>query len=291
MSKILKRIIIGSCICIVVGFILFIGAAAAGGLSDAKEIMDNGGITIGFSSEDMKGYNTATEENISLADMDRPELEMDLGAGNFEIIESDVKDIVVKSSKNIEISKDGDTIRIRTPKQFQLMKFSIMNSGNKVTIEIPEAMEFEAVKMKIGAGEMLCENIAAEKLRMEIGAGSISVDRFTSKKAVISVGAGEIIVAEGIAEDMDIDVGMGSLNLNGKVEDNLDADCGMGSVQLFLEGSQEEHDYDIDCGMGSVIVGDVNISGVSAEREIKNGSSSEFDIDCGMGSLEIHFDE
>lgn len=291
MKRRTKGIIIGACICIGIGFVLFSAASAAGGFSEAKEFIQNGGITIDYSSDDLLEYNTVTEQTISLEDMDKPRLEVELAAGDFEIIESDVKDIVIKSSKKIDISTDGNYIRLQTPKKFRFMKFKISNDDNDVTIQIPKGMKFEDVKMMIGAGEMSCESIFAEKLKMEIGAGTIGVNRLECEKAEISVGAGEIIVDEGDAKDMDLEVGMGSFSLHGNVEDKLDAECGMGTVQLWLEGSQEEHDYDIDCGMGNVTVGDISIGGVASEREINNGASSQFDLECGMGSIEIYFEK
>lgn len=291
MGKVVKGFIIGACICIVVGLILFIGGAVSGGLAGARAIMENGGITIGISSDDFKEYNTATEHTISLAGMDTPDLELELGAGEFEIIESDVTDIVVKASKKIEVSTDNDTIKIHTPEYFNFIKIGVMDTGNKVTIEMPKGMKFEDVKMEIGAGELNCPGIFAETLRMDIGAGAIYVDEYTCEEAVASVGAGEIIVGKGTAEDMDIDVGMGNLVFHGEVLDKLDVDCGMGNVQMWLKGSEKDHNYEIDCGMGNVTVGSTSYGGVAADQDIDNGASSEFDLDCGMGNLEIHFGE
>jgi len=291
MNKIVKRLIVGSCICIAVGFVLFIGGAAFGGIAGAREIMENGGITIGFSSDDFAEYNTAMEHTISLEGMDTPDLELKLGAGEFEIIETDREDILVKATKKVDVSADSDTIRIQTPKTFHFIKIGIMETGNHVIIEIPEGMKFEDVKMEIGAGELDCPTIVADSLRMDIGAGSIYVDEYVCKEAVASVGAGEIIIGKGHSEDMDIDVGMGSLTFHGAVGDSLDVDCGMGNVQMWLEGSEKEHNYEIDCGMGNVMVGSTSYGGVAADQDIDNGTSSEFDLDCGMGNLEIHFEE
>lgn len=291
MNKIVKRLIVGSCICIAVGFVLFIGAAAFGGLSSAREIMENGGITIGISSDNFAEYNIAMEHTISLDGMDIPDLELKLGAGEFEIIETDREDILVKATKKVDVSTDSDTIRIHTPKTFHFIKIGIMEKGNHVIIEIPEGMKFEDVKMEIGAGELDCPTIVADSLRMDIGAGSIYVDEYGCKEAVASVGAGEIIIGKGRSEDMDIDVGMGSLTFRGAVGDSLDVDCGMGNVQMWLEGSEKDHNYEIDCGMGNVVVGSTSYGGVAADQDIDNGASSEFDLDCGMGNLEIRFEE
>ena len=290
MGKVIKGFIIGACVCIVVGIVFFVGAACAGGISGAKSIMENGGITIGISSDDFEEYNTATEHTVSLADMDTPSLELELGAGEFEIIESDVTDIVVKSSKKINVKKDGDTIKIHTPERLAFVSIGFTEPHNNVTIEIPKGMKFDDVTLNIGAGELDCPSIAADSLRMELGAGTITVEEYTCDEAVISVGAGEIIVGSGTPNDMDIDVGMGSFLFHGAAKGNLDVDCGMGNVQMWLKGSEDDFNYEIDCGMGNVTVGNTSYGGVATDQDFDNGADSDCDLDCGMGNIEIHFE-
>lgn len=291
MGKVTKGFIIGASICIIVGTIFFVGAAVSGGISGARSIMENGGITIGISSDDFEEWNTATEHTVSLDGIDVPNLDLELGAGEFEIVESDTTDIVVKSSKKIDVSVDGDTIKVHTPDHFAFVRVGFMETGTKVRIEVPKGMKFDEVTMEIGAGELDCPTVVCDSLHLEIGAGAIRVEEFVCDEAVVSVGAGEIIVEKGAAADMDIDVGMGNLVFHGEVEDNLDVDCGMGNVQMWLKGSEKDHNYQVDCGMGNVTVGNTSYGGVAADQDIDNGASSDFDLDCGMGNLEIHFEE
>ena len=289
MGKIGKGFIIGACVCVLIGVVLFVGAACAGGISDAKSIMENGGITIGISSDDYADWDQASEHTISVEDMDEPNLELKLGAGDFEIIESNATDIVVKSSKKIDVKKDGDTIKIHTPERFYFINVGIGNSNHDVTIEIPKGMKFEDVKMNIGAGELRCENITADYLKMEIGAGTIAVENYTSRESVISVGAGEVLVEKGTSEDMDIDVGMGSFIFHGMANGDLDVDCGMGEVQMWMDNAEKDFDYQVDCGMGNVTVGKHSYGGVGTEQNIDNNAKYECDLDCGMGNIEMHF--
>lgn len=291
MEKLIKGFIIGASVCILVGIVFFVGAACAGGISGAKSIMENGGITIGISSDDYVDWDKASEHTISLEDMDEPSLDLELGAGDFEIIESNVTDIVVKSSKKIDVKKDGDTIKIHTPERFYFLKIGIGNDHNNVTIEIPKGMKFEDVDMQIGAGELRCENITADYLKMELGAGTIDVENCVSKKTVISVGAGEIIVDKGISEDMDVDVGMGSFSFHGIVNGDVDVDCGMGNVQMWMNNSEKDYNYQVDCGMGNITVGKQSYGGVSTDQDIDNDADYECDLDCGMGNIEIHFEK
>ena len=122
MNKTIKRMVVGACICIGIGIVILGVASVTGGISEAKELIQNGGITVGFSSDDLLEYNTETRHNILLDDMRTVNMDIELAAGDFKIIESDVTDIVVESNKKIESFKEGDTIYIHTPKKFYFMK-------------------------------------------------------------------------------------------------------------------------------------------------------------------------
>ena len=291
MGRLIKGFIIGACTCIMVGIVFFVGAACMGGIGNAKSIFENGGITIGIHSNDSADWDKASEHTISLENMDEPSLDLKLGAGDFEIIESNVSDIVVKATKKMNVKKDGNTIKIYTPERFKIKFVSFgMDDVNNVIIEIPKGMKFDDVDMQIGAGELRCENITANKLKMELGAGMITTENYTSDKAVMSVGAGEIIVKKGASKDMDIDVGMGNFTFHGTANGDLDVDCGMGNVQMWLTGEEEDYNYEVDCGMGNVTVGDKSYAGVAADQDYDNNAEYKCDLDCGMGNIEIYFE-
>lgn len=297
MGKVVKGFIIGACVCIVIGIVFFVGAAVSGGISGARSILENEGFigislnggVLGISSDDYAEWNTASEHTISLADKDEPSLELELGAGEFEIIESDSKDIVVKSDRQIKVASNGEDISIKTSGH-GFLSFMGDNAYN-VTIEVPRGTVFDDIDLEIGAGRLTCPNLVSNSLTMEIGAGTIVVENYSCDEANISVGAGEVIVANGQADEMDIEVGMGNFVFNGMVHGNLDADCGMGNVQILLDGSEEDYNYKIDCGMGNVTVGKTSYGGIGAGHQIDNNAAYDFDLDCGMGNLEIRFAE
>lgn len=290
MGKIAKGLIIGACVSITLGIVLVVGGVIGGGISGAKAILQGDtmlGIITSVHSED---FNTSTEHTIPISDGDEPGLTLDLGAGEFEIVESDGTDIVIKSKRKMNVSADGEDIVIETPNEDVFLNF-IGNNPHEVTIEVPRGTEFDDIVMEVGAGELTCPGLLCESLIMEIGAGRISVEDFTCKEAVISVGAGEIIVENGTAGEMNVEVGMGNFVFEGSVQGDLDADCGMGNVQMKVTGNEKDYNYQIDCDMGNVTVGSHSYSGIGAEQDIDNGASSDFDLDCGMGNLEIRFTE
>ena len=269
MGKITKRLLIAAIICIAVGCVISIGAACGGGISEVREMMKNGGIHIGISGDDFADWNTNTEHRFSLEDISVPNLELKLGAGEFEIKESETTDILIKSGMPIKAQVDGDTIKIHTKDSVQFISWG---SSGVISIEVPKGTHFGDVDMKIGAGKIECENVSAQKLSLEVGAG-------------------EIIMSESDTKEMAVNVGMGSFIFHGNVNGDIEMDCGMGNAQLWLDGTEEDYNYEIDCDMGNITVGNHSYGGVSAKQYIDNNAAYDIEMDCGMGNVELYFND
>lgn len=289
MKKGMKGFLIGAGICILIGVIMVVISLCAGGFSQTKEIMDNGGITVSFSPF-KSDRTTGTERTVSLDGSSTPSLALDLEAGSFELVEGDCEDIEIISQKGVDVEKNGDLITISNANHHVF--FHIGNSGrsNDVTIRIPKGVTFETVEAEIGAGELTCERLDCSNLDVELGAGQVTIKKADCGECTMVVGAGQIVVEEGNMDDLDVEVGMGSFTIHGNVKQDLDADCGMGTIQMWLGGSQKDHNYEIECGMGEINVGDQFFGGMSTSQSIHNEASSDFDLECGMGSIEIFFE-
>ena len=235
--------------------------------------------------EDYTEGEAGIEHIVSLENMAIPNLDLKLDAGYFEIIESNVSDIVVKSTEEINVNKDGNTIKIHTP-----LKIITTKMDTRATIEIPQGMKFQDVFMNVGAGELRCQSIAADNLKIKVGAGKIIAENFDSEKSVISVGAGEITVNAGVSADMDIDVGMGSFTFHGTANGDLVANCGVGNVQMWLDGDQRDYNYHVKCAMGNITVGNNSYGGMATDQHIDNNAAYQCKLDCGMGRIAVHFE-
>jgi len=297
MSKVIKGFLITACVCILVGIIMLIGVVASGGanvvaeaLQDGVYISENGfhvgGSVIFEDTADMK-FDEGKEMEFAAGEIKN--LDIELAAGTFEIVEGDDDKIIIRSAKKIRAAQSGSTLKIDTGKRVKVHFFGISDEGNHVEITLPKDKEFHTIDLEIGAGTMNVDTLVGEDLELEIGAGEIIVDELACEKAKISVGAGKAVIDSGSAEELDLDVGMGEIWYAGSLAGDLDADCGMGNMDVRLDAKEEDYNYKIDVGMGNITVGNASYGGMAQSKEIDNDADGEMDLDCGMGNIKVHF--
>ena len=299
MNKVLKGFLIAACVCILLGIAVLVGVMASGGSAVVRDVMQNGGVywdnngfhvgpdvIIDYNDEDWAESITNGKEHTVPVD-GIEEVDIELKAGVFKIVEGDTDEIIVRSSNEVAVFADNDSISIET--EDKNIIFGVGNDGQNVEITLPKGHEFHTMEIEVAAGELDVDSLSAEEITLEAGAGIIEVDNLLCEKAVISVGAGEAIVKNGVAKDVGLDVGMGDFQFDGSIIGDLDADCGMGNMDITLAGTENDYDYQIDCGMGDVSIGNTSFGGMASSKEIDNDADAEFDLDCGMGSINIKF--
>lgn len=297
MSKVIKGFLITACVCILVGIIMLIGVAASGGADVVAGALKEGvyfsenGFHVGGSVifEDTANMEFDEGKEMEFAAGEIKNLDIELGAGTFEIVEGDEDKIIIRSAKKIRAAQSGSTLKIDTGKRVKVHFFGVTDEGNHVEITLPKDKEFHTIDLEIGAGTMNADALIGEELEVEIGAGEIIVDELACEKAKISVGAGKAVVDSGAAEELDLDVGMGELWYAGSLTGDLDADCGMGNMDIRLDAKEEDYDYQIDVGMGNITVGNSSYGGMAQSKDIDNDAEADMDLDCGMGNIKVHF--
>jgi len=299
MGKGMKAFLIAACVCILLGILLLAGVLIMGGKDIVKQAV-SGGIYFsedGFHIGDMdvseyidtgKLEFDSTKEKEFLADSFE-NLDFDLTAGSFEIVEGDSDKIIVRSAKKIDMAQSGKTLTVVTDKGVKVHSFGIANKGHHVEITLPKDKKFHNIELEVGAGQLEADSLVAEDIKMHIGAGSIIVDTLTCEEGEIVVGAGEAIINEGVCGKLDLEVGLGDLQYDGSLSGDLDAECGMGNMDISLDGKEEDFNYQIEVGMGSITVENNSYGGMAQSKEIDNGADAKMDLDCGMGSINIEF--
>lgn len=195
-------------------------------------------------------------------------LELEFGAGELELEETDGDEILVERlwdpTHAVKTKLDDGTLKIST-------KSSIRNKL-KLRIQIPKDHSFDEIRLKLGASAVTAQSLRTDELEVELGAGTFD-------------GTGEII-----ADESKWQVGMGELTLNRLDCQELEMDCGMGSLSVAMAHPQKYYDCNISCHAGAVTVGNSEfytgnhrIEGEEAEAEIT--------ITCGMGAADITFAE
>ena len=297
MGKGIKVFLITACVCILMGIVLLIGVIACGGKEAVAQVVDGGvyfsdnGLHVGGVSvfEDTAEMEFDSTKEMKFSADSFENLDLELTAGTFEIVEGDSDKIIVRSAKKIDLIQSGKTLIVDTDRGVKVHFFGVSDEGHHVEITLPKGKEFRNIDIEIGAGQLEADLLTAEDVEMMIGAGSIIVDKFVCEKGKVSVGAGEAIIKEGVAGKLDLDVGLGDLQYDGSLGGDLDADCGMGNMDIRLDSREEDYNYQIDVGMGDISVGNSSYGGMAQSKDIDHDADADMDLDCGMGSIKIKF--
>jgi DUF4097 and DUF4098 domain-containing protein YvlB len=299
MGKGMKALLITACVCVFVGLALLVGVMACGGKDVVAQAVQ-GGVYFSQDGFHVGNMNVLKVENTAELEFDTAkemkfsadsfeDLELELTAGTFEIVEGDSDEIIVRSAKKISMIQSGKKLVIDTDKGAKVHFFGVSEEGHHVEITLPKGQEFHTIDLSIGAGELVADTLVAEKLKLELGAGTTTITNCLCETADISVAAGEVTIANGTVENIDLDVAMGELQFAGSVMDELDADCGMGDMRIELPGESSDYNYTVDCGMGDIEVGDSSFGGVASSKKVDNDADIDLDLDCGMGKIEVAF--
>ena len=201
------------------------------------------------STETAEGKTTTYEVEEVCKSMD-----IEFGAGVFEVYYADVENIVVKGTNVDELSVKvkNETLKIGFAGDMDADIDIDTVEDRRLVVIIPTGTQFEAVDMEIGASQAEIREINAEELNITVGAGQANVDQISVSK--------------------------------------LDIEVGLGQVNIALNGVQEDYNYNIECGMGSVTVGTVSYGGFAAEQSVTNeGATKDINVECGMGEVIIQF--
>ncbi len=189
----------------------------------------------------------------------------------------------------VEVDSSGDTFRVRVPRWRDSFPFGGGKNAPEFDLVLPEDVRFDDCLIKIGAGAVTIEDLAADTFRLEGGAGSFRAKGFDADRATIKTGAGLVELDAAAIGTLRVETGAGRIVMNGEITDAADVSTGTGAVEFNLAGSENDYRFDFSRGLGSVRIGGGNWDGVgngtagnpAAERTIK--------LSTGIGSVRIEF--
>lgn len=261
---------------ILVGFVLFIVAVAAGiSPQNAFDLLENrrtGSYTGQNSGKDIAEQIIASEsENIAMLsfDFDAADVRITGSAGNVFTIQADER-VYTAAVKN-------GTLHIATREHwFRQFPFG-SGTGREAAvlhITVPAGYRFDRIDIQSGAGRISMDApVSCITGSISIGAGSCDISELT------------------VTKKLNIDCGMGSIDLNGKISGTTEIQCGMGEINLCTTGQPEDYAYTAEVGMGSIQINDTRISGISGKTVSPYAAKNMFDITCGMGSVTVSISE
>lgn len=279
MKKSTLGVIITAVVMIVVGIGMCIGGVmAAGGFDAAVNELIGSGIDI------ERFYHLDIDEDkskVAYVVNDVSSLELNLGAANVKITESDQTDeISVKTEGNFKVFVKNKILYVKTENDLE---------EHTMILEIPKNVVFEKVDITGNACELEVQYLEAREVDVEADAGAIYFGEVVANNAEFEIGAGEIVIDRGTVQRCDASVGMGNFKYTGSIEKYGDVECGLGNAEFYLDGTETDYNYEIDCSAGSVTIGNEIYGGVATEKMINHQADATIEIDCSMGNVVVTF--
>ncbi|MBQ8592300.1 MAG: DUF4097 family beta strand repeat protein [Lachnospiraceae bacterium] len=300
MGKFVKGCLIASGIMIFVGAICIAASAATGGLWQTEAMIANGelsfdsrdlGVALGDYDEMMNSFKSnVLGDEISAAEIRKLDIDIEGGSLILQTTDSDFFAVEESGSRYGKVRVSGDTLYVE--KEY-LAKSLWKNNGNDVMIlSVPAECQLASVDIDLGAGQIELDDFVIKgEMEIDLGAGEVLGNQVKADRLTVNVGAGEAIFEESSVKDMEVNVGMGNMEYAGEIAGDLKADCSMGSIIFELTDSEQNHNYNMNCAMGSIELEDKSYSGMASGVYLDNDADSEFTVDCAMGSIEIYFKE
>jgi len=293
-------IIIGSLL--VSGLILCTIGSLFGGLTQAKAMaLENNG-TLGFNhfgihmNMDMnnKEGNTGNLYKKSFDIKQLDELDMEVGAGTVEIKLSEDGSCYAtySSEERTKFEIKGNKLSVNIKEKRGIFGDTV-NDEEYVCIYLPSANVAD-VDIKLGAGTLeTMTDLITDELKVNIGAGEAVFDEVESKKADVKIGAGTCSFDKMVTGEVDFDVAMGECVVKHITAEKADVKVGMGSADITYDCEKEELSYSANCGMGEIVIGGdqvlAGIGGSESQKSEDGEKKQKLDVDCGMGSVNVGF--
>lgn len=160
--------------------------------------------------------------------------------------------------------------------------------AGEVILYLKKDLQFDHVRIEVGAGALRVDALTAKELSVDLGAGKASLDNLkVSERTKIEGGAGTLAITNSELAQADISVGTGKGDIQAKFVGNSKVDSGVGKLDLELLGKARDYRLDIDKGIGSVTLNNQKLSDGASWGEGKN----RIDINSGVGAVEIKISE
>lgn len=225
--------------------------------------------------------NTYGEMRTYQVSGDVTNLEIDIGASDFEIVMGDAFK-VESNYKYLTVEEKGGRLVIS-----QRKAFTVGNLNEVATVlTVPKDFVFKEADITAGAGRMNIEALSANELDIELGAGDTEIRQLNVlHEGEIDGGVGKLSILDGQLCNTDLNIGVGKLEMSGMLTGNSSVDCSVGSVELVLLGSIDDYRIELDKGIGEAL-----LNGEAMNDDMVYGSGNNYiDIEGGIGSMNIVF--
>ena len=155
----------------------------------------------------------------------------------------------------------------------------------KIVITLGNDVKLDSLEMKINAGDVHFDGVAAEYFYGDFDAGNIIIDDCTITKADIDADAGNIEIDDSFFNILKIDTDAGNIEIKGTDLHDVDINTDFGNVEMEDIGDLDKYDMDINVDAGILQVG--KSSGIGRNYEKKGNGEGSITINVDAGNIEI----
>lgn len=205
---------------------------------------------------------------------------------SYEIIGNEVD----SSMFTHEVENDTWRINIKNRSGFYFFGFGKDDHISKLRITVPSTEVLDSISVKINAGTIEVERLAAKDLKMEMGAGSLDADEIIGENSLyLSVSAGKCKVKNMIGANPRLRCEAGQIDAGGALTGTGMVNCGVGQINLELVGDVKNYDYSVACSVGAIRVNGDQVGGIATKHSKSTNAENYFDLDCGVGQINLKF--
>jgi hypothetical protein len=257
--------------------------------SPTWENVDINNLQLATSDADVNNHSHRTLYN------DIRSLNIETGAINTVIRQWDGTGVNVDTSylsrdveRRLTVNQSGDTLRISTGNRTGNV-FGLNITNDVLIIQVPTGQEFASVIVDVGAGQLIADQLTANRIDITVGAGRMDVAYLEADILEVDIGAGQGIIEEFQADRIDMSVGAGQLDVTGSVEERASIDCGVGDITFNVRGSQDDFGHSISVGIGDATFGSLSVGGLGRNSTGNLHLDRVIDINVGIGSVTVNF--
>lgn len=294
MKKRTKRVVIAAVVLIVIGLGLVIaGMTAVGGMTAIKSLGNEEKIIQNLLHDtvmesvvtEMEKVEEGTAKTVMTTCVAEKVdcLVLDLETVAVDVKESSTEEVFrIETSEFYEVYEENGTLYVVPKNQEQ-----IQLKHHEITMTIPEDFKFETVKILADASELEIQKIRTKELNAVVNTGNVVIEELLAEKAEIEISTGSMEVERGKITSLETDVDTGNFTYTGKIEKEAEAECELGNMEFSLEDEVSAYDYVIECNGGNVMVGDHEYTKLLEETKLDHHAGKQFRIECDLGRITV----
>lgn len=222
----------------------------------------------------------------------------DISSMKFDLracsIDFDIKD----GSGLISLEYSGDK-KLKPEATFENGKLVVTQKGNltnyefgihstdypKLVITLGKDVNLSNIEMKINAGDIHMDGVAADYFYGDFNAGNIIIDDCVIRKADIDADAGNIEIDDSDFKILKIDADAGNIEIKGTALEDVDINTDFGNVEIYDIGDLDAYNMNINVDAGLLQVG--HSSGIGRKYQHAGSGSGSININVDAGNIEI----